>query len=104
MRTVIKADRVVQMLADQNTTFGHAKPECLRLNLHADFAERDCVIVAHDPFLLIRKYLVQIRAGVRDKRRSHLLGRHCEVLVMGRNPFLAQELVRSLQSAGFAQT
>ena len=94
MGPVVDADRVVQMLTNQNSAFGHAKPKLLRFDLQGYLSEGDRIIIRDNPFLLMGKNLFQILAGIGNKRRSGLLRRYCEGSVVKGDPLLAEKFIR----------
>src|SRR6185295_10545910 len=75
---IVNRERLVQMLTHQHTASCQTEAEGLLRDLQTAAFESDRIVVVDDPFLLLRKDLLQILSWIGKKCRSRLLGRDTE--------------------------
>src|SRR4029434_7953761 len=92
------------MLTHQYSAACQTEAEGLLRDLQTAAFESDRVVVVDDPFLLLRKDLLQIPSWIGKKRCSRLLGLDTKTGVVQLRPVLPEKIIRRFQRGDLAQT
>ena len=91
------------MLTHQHSAACQTEAEGLLGDLQTAAFESDRVVVVDDPFLLLRKDLLQIPSWVGKKCCSGLLGLDTKTAVVQFRPVLPEKIIRRFQRGDLAQ-